>query len=64
MGEYPGGGGDMVALDSTTGATLWSHHANGSVVAGPAIVQGVVYWGTGYTRFGTGNNQLFAFSIK
>jgi polyvinyl alcohol dehydrogenase (cytochrome) len=60
----PSMSGDMVALDSATGATLWSYHANGSVVAGPAIVQGVVYWGTGYTRFGTGNNQLFAFSIK
>ena len=58
--------GDMVVLDSATGATLWSYHANGSVVAGPAIVNGVVYWGTGYSNLGlgTGNNQLFAFSTK
>jgi polyvinyl alcohol dehydrogenase (cytochrome) len=62
----PSMSGDMVALDSATGATLWSYHANGSVVAGPAIVNGVVYWGTGYSNLGlgTGNNQLFAFSTK
>jgi polyvinyl alcohol dehydrogenase (cytochrome) len=62
----PSMSGDMVALDSATGATLWSYHANGSVVAGPAIVNGVVYWGSGYSNLtlGTGNNQLFAFSIK
>jgi polyvinyl alcohol dehydrogenase (cytochrome) len=62
----PSMSGDMVALDSATGVTLWSYHANGSVVAAPAIVNGVVYWGTGYSNLGlgTGNNQLFAFSTK
>jgi polyvinyl alcohol dehydrogenase (cytochrome) len=39
----PSVSGNMVALDSATGATLWSYHANGSVLAGPAIVNGVVY---------------------
>jgi hypothetical protein len=36
----------------------------GSVNAGPAIANGTVYWGSGYTHlgFGFGNNKLFAFS--
>jgi len=32
-------------------------------VAGPAVVDGTVYWGSGYARTGgSGNNQFFAFS--
>jgi polyvinyl alcohol dehydrogenase (cytochrome) len=36
------------------------------VNAGPAVVDGTVYWGTGYARSGvegSGNNQFYAFSI-
>ena len=34
--------------------------------AGPAIANGTVFWGSGYSRLGFGgtNNQLFAFSRK
>ena len=38
----------------------------GSVNAGPAVVDGTVYWGSGYSRSGvegSGNNKFFAFSI-
>ena len=65
----PSMSGDLVALSAATGSTLWSFKAAGSAVAGPAVVNGVVYWGTGYGRFGgvfgdTHNNQLFAFGLK
>jgi polyvinyl alcohol dehydrogenase (cytochrome) len=56
----------MFALDAATGAILWHYSAGSSVNSGPAIVHGTVYWGSGYTRSGvegSGNNQLFAFSI-
>ena len=56
----------MFALDAATGAILWQFGAGSSVNAGPAVVHGTVYWGSGYTRSGvegSGNNQLFAFSI-
>jgi polyvinyl alcohol dehydrogenase (cytochrome) len=56
----------MLALSAQTGQTLWSYAAGSSVNAGPAIVDGVLYWGAGYTNLGipgfTGNNKFFAFS--
>ena len=57
-------GDQMYALDTSTGRILWSFPAGGSVVAGPAVVDGTVYWGSGYARTGgSGNNQFFAFSL-
>jgi polyvinyl alcohol dehydrogenase (cytochrome) len=57
-------GNQMYALDSATGAILWAFPAGGSVVSGPAVVDGVVYWGSGYARTGgVGNNALYAFSV-
>ena len=56
----------MFALDAATGAILWQFAAGSSVNAGPAVVDGSVYWGSGYSRAGvegSGNNRLYAFSI-
>jgi polyvinyl alcohol dehydrogenase (cytochrome) len=56
----------MFALDSATGNVLWSYESGASVNAGATIVDGVVYWGSGYTNLGipgyTGNNKFYAFS--
>jgi polyvinyl alcohol dehydrogenase (cytochrome) len=57
-------GDQMYALDTATGAILWRFAAGGSVVAGPAVVRGTVYWGSGYARTGgVGNNKFYAFSL-
>jgi polyvinyl alcohol dehydrogenase (cytochrome) len=59
-------GDQMYALDAATGTILWSFAAGSSVNAGPAIVDGSVYWGSGYSRSGvegSGNTRLFAFSL-
>lgn len=57
---------NMFALDAGTGNILWSAAAGGSVNAGAAIVNGVVYWGSGYSHLGipgmTDNNKFYAFS--
>jgi polyvinyl alcohol dehydrogenase (cytochrome) len=58
--------GHMYALDAATGEVLWSFESGGSCNAGAAIVNGTVYWGSGYSSLGgffgsTGNNKLFAF---
>jgi polyvinyl alcohol dehydrogenase (cytochrome) len=54
----------MYALNAATGAILWRFAAGGSVVSGPAVVDGVVYWGSGYARTGgVGNDKFYAFSI-
>ncbi|WP_369976128.1 PQQ-binding-like beta-propeller repeat protein [Xanthomonas bundabergensis] len=55
--------GAMTVLDAQTGATLWSFDAGGSVSSAPAVVDGAVYWGAGYSRFnfGTGVHKLYKF---
>lgn len=57
-------GNQMYALDTTTGEILWGFASGGSVVDGPAIVDGAVYWGSGYGRTGgIGNTKFYGFSI-
>lgn len=62
----------MYALDAQTGKILWHFTsaslmpgaAPGSVIDGPSIVDGVLYWGSGYGRVGgNGGNKLYAFSV-
>jgi polyvinyl alcohol dehydrogenase (cytochrome) len=56
----------MFALDAATGNTLWSFASGASVNAGATVVNGIVYWGSGYAHLGipgyTGNNKFYAFS--
>jgi polyvinyl alcohol dehydrogenase (cytochrome) len=53
------------ALDTATGAILWNFVSGGSANGGAAIVDGVVYWGSGYGRVGGGasNNKFYAFGL-
>jgi polyvinyl alcohol dehydrogenase (cytochrome) len=55
----------MFALSAATGKILWKFASGGSVNSGPAVVDGVVYWGSGYPPFKAGarNNKLFAFAL-
>jgi polyvinyl alcohol dehydrogenase (cytochrome) len=58
--------GTMYALKASTGQTLWTFASGGSVNAGPAIVNGTVYWGSGYGVQGIGltpNNKVYAFTV-
>ena len=56
--------GQMYALNTTTGNILWSFASGGSVIDGPSIVDGTLFWGSGYREIsGTGNNKVFAFSL-
>jgi polyvinyl alcohol dehydrogenase (cytochrome) len=56
----------MLALSAATGQIVWSFASGASVNAGATIVDGVVFWGSGYTHLGipgfTGNNKFYAFS--
>jgi polyvinyl alcohol dehydrogenase (cytochrome) len=63
--SMPQTGYQMYALDAKTGEILWRWAAGSSVNSGPSVVDGTVYWGSGYDRRlgGNGNNKLFAFSI-
>lgn len=57
--------GRMYAFHGTTGAILWSFASGGSCLSGAAIVDGTLYWGSGYSNFGFGtpNNKLYAFAL-
>ena len=66
-GSMAHNGDQMYALDAATGKILWRFHAGRRrswSLAGPAVVDGTVYWGSGYARTGgVGNNKFYAFSI-
>jgi polyvinyl alcohol dehydrogenase (cytochrome) len=55
--------GYMYGLDAATGKILWSFESGGSVDDGPSIVNGFVYWGSGY-KIGTNNNKVYAFTLS
>src|SRR6266850_1395416 len=56
--------GQMYALDAKTGEILWAFPSGGSVIDAPSILDGFVYWGSGYRNIppGIGNNKVFAFT--
>ena len=59
---------NMFALDAATGATLWSFAAGSSVNDGASVVNGTVFWGSGYVHLGiqpfTPGNTFYAFSLN
>lgn len=58
--------GTMYALDAQTGKPLWSYDGGAACTAGPSIVDGMVFWGSGtFGLFGpTGPRKLFAFGLN
>ena len=62
----PSMSGKMYALQAENGNILWSFDGGASVNAGAAIVDGVVYWGSGYAHLQipgwTTSNKFYAFS--
>jgi polyvinyl alcohol dehydrogenase (cytochrome) len=59
---------NMYALDAATGEILWSFASGSSVTGGAAIVDGSVYWGSGYCgtecfTAPTSNSKLYGFSV-
>jgi polyvinyl alcohol dehydrogenase (cytochrome) len=61
-----GTGDNFFALDAASGRILWRFASGASSIASPAVVDGVVYWGTGYQRLSlgaVGGQKLYAFSV-
>lgn len=58
-------GNNMYALDAATGAVRWAFASGGSVASGAAVVDGAVYWGSGYkiATINGPNNKLYAFGL-
>ncbi len=55
--------GMMYAMDAATGNILWSFASGASCNAGASISGGMVFWGTGYSSFGTSKHVLYAFGL-
>lgn len=69
-GSIAGTGQNMYALDAATGVIRWGFASGGAVASGAAIVDGTVYWGSGYDTkmvmslpFEGNNNKLYAFAV-
>lgn len=58
-------GDNMYALDAATGTIRWRFPSGGAVIAGAAVVDGTVYWGSGYYYpEGADNDTFYAFSPR
>jgi polyvinyl alcohol dehydrogenase (cytochrome) len=57
--------GNMHALNASTGKVLFTFASGGSVIDAPSIVNGTLYWGSGYRRIapGIGNNKVYALRV-
>jgi len=57
--------GHMYGLDAITGRIIFDFNSGGSVIDGPSVVGGMVYWGSGYGHISPGipNNRVYAFSV-
>jgi polyvinyl alcohol dehydrogenase (cytochrome) len=70
-GSLAASGPNMYALDAATGTVRWSFASGGAVISAPAVVDGTVYWGSGYRTQGFppplgyygDNDKLYAFSL-
>jgi len=59
--------GFVYGIDAATGKVLFQFDTGGSVIDGPSIAGGTVYWGSGYRHIaplGIGNNKVFALSLS
>lgn len=57
--------GTMVAMDAATGAILWQFEADGqSIASSPTIVDGRLFWGTGYSKFTNSGNTVYSFGLS
>ena len=63
-------GGNFYAMNAKTGQIEWTFPSGGAVWSGAAIVDGTVYWGSGYDTkarklpYDGNNNKFFAFSLN
>ncbi|HEY6640877.1 PQQ-binding-like beta-propeller repeat protein [Povalibacter sp.] len=59
--------GHMVAMNAATGAILWDFASGANCNGGATIVDGLVFWGTGYDAFaasgGNAAQALYAFAL-
>ena len=55
--------GNFLALDAATGETLFVFPSGGTSISAPAVVDGTLYWSSGYKLLGATNNKVYALSV-
>jgi len=62
-GSFPAG--KVYGLSAATGAVLWQFASGGAVIDGPSIVNGMLFWGIGYSHIkpGVASNKVIAFGL-
>lgn len=55
--------GTFVALDAGTGEVLRYFNSGGAAISAPAIVDGALYWSSGYGSNGPTNNKVYSFWV-
>lgn len=54
--------GTMVAMDAATGKILWQYLTGASINTAPTVIDGRVYWGSGY-KYGREGRNVYAFGL-
>jgi polyvinyl alcohol dehydrogenase (cytochrome) len=63
-------GGNFYGLDASNGQVKWTFPSGGAVWSGAAVVDGAVYWGSGYDTkarelpYDGNNNKFYAFTLS
>ena len=54
----------MYAMDADSGKIVWQFNAGASIASHPAVADGIVYWGSGFSLFGgVSGKTLYAFGL-
>ena len=55
--------GNFLALDAATGSIEFTFQSGGTSISAPAIVDGTLYWSSGYKLLGATNDKVYALSL-
>ena len=57
-------GSQMYAMNADSGQIIWQFAAGASIASHPAVADGIVYWGSGFSLFGgVSGKTLYAFGL-
>ncbi len=56
--------GNFLALDAATGEIDFMLQSGGTSISAPAIVDGTLYWSSGYALLGATNNKIYALDVE
>lgn len=55
--------GNFLALNGATGEIIYTFQSGGTSISAPAIVDGTLFWSSGYKLLGATNNKIYALGL-